>query len=159
MDEYLSFLIYSLFRNPLLDVLSGILDVLFSFEFLSSFFLVTLAINKDKRTYSIFLALLVNGFLVTSLKFLIARPRPFYGSEEFLHSFPSGHTSNAFLLATFYSHFFPERKKLSYLMASLVAFSRVYLGSHYLSDVFAGALIGYVIAIIFIMKKCHFFKS
>ncbi|MCD6404140.1 MAG: phosphatase PAP2 family protein [Nanoarchaeota archaeon] len=159
MDEYLSFFVYSLLRNPLLDVLSGLLDVLFSFEFLFSFLLVNMVINREKKVYLVFLALLTNGLIVTSLKFLIARPRPFYGSGEFLHSFPSGHTSNAFLLATFYSYFFPERKKLSYFIASLVAFSRVYLGSHYLSDVFAGALLGYVIAIIFITKKSHIFKS
>ena len=66
MDEYLSFLVYSLFRNPLLDVLSGVLDVVFSFEFLFSFFLVTLAINKERRTYLVFLALLVNGLVVAS---------------------------------------------------------------------------------------------
>ncbi|HDD05013.1 MAG TPA: phosphatase PAP2 family protein [Candidatus Aenigmarchaeota archaeon] len=158
MDEYLSFLVYSLFRNPLLDVLSGVLDVVFSFEFLFSFFLVTLAINKERRTYLVFLALLVNGLVVASMKLLIARPRPFYGSWESSYSFPSGHASNAFLLATFYSQLFPKRKKSSYLIASLVAFSRVYLGTHYLTDVLAGALIGYVVAIIFITKNRHFFK-
>jgi membrane-associated phospholipid phosphatase len=65
-----------------------------------------------------------------------------------VHSFPSGHTSTAFTLAllmafrlakTFGTFFFP-------LIAFFVGYSRVYLAQHFVTDVFAGALIGIVSA-------------
>lgn len=62
------------------------------------------------------------------------------------NSFPSGHTSTAFTLAlllafivrrNFWVYFFP-------LVAFFVGYSRVYLAQHFVSDVFAGMLIGII---------------
>jgi membrane-associated phospholipid phosphatase len=62
------------------------------------------------------------------------------------HSFPSGHTSTAFTLAlllasivkkSFWIYFFP-------VVAFFVGYSRVYLAQHFVTDVFAGMLIGIV---------------
>jgi len=46
---------------------------------------------------------------------------------------------------------FPKYKIWFWTVALLVAFSRLYLEVHYLSDVIAGAFIGYIIGVIFIM--------
>ena len=59
-------------------------------------------------------------------------------------SFPSGHTLHAFLMVTLLASFFPMMVIPLYLWAALVGISRIYLGVHYLSDVFAGALLGIV---------------
>lgn len=61
------------------------------------------------------------------------------------NSFPSGHASNNFALATVAAIFF-RRGWLVYLPAILVAYSRVYVGSHWPSDVLVSAFIGTGIA-------------
>jgi len=60
-------------------------------------------------------------------------------------SFPSGHTSTAFAVASVVATSYDEWwiKTLSYSCASLVGLSRVYDGKHWASDVFVGALLGW----------------
>jgi membrane-associated phospholipid phosphatase len=89
--------------------------------------------------------------VTTVLKYSINRPRPFTTYPDLdkeasagSPSFPSGHTSNAFALATSVSLAYPKWYIIvpSYLWAGLVAYSRMDLGVHYPSDVLAGAVIG-----------------
>jgi membrane-associated phospholipid phosphatase len=64
-------------------------------------------------------------------------------------SFPSGHTIAAFSLATVFADRYPNPRWhvwLAYGLAGLVGFSRATTQSHFPSDVFAGAALGYVIA-------------
>jgi membrane-associated phospholipid phosphatase len=64
-------------------------------------------------------------------------------------SFPSGHTIAAFSVATVFADRYPHpiwHVWVAYGLASLVGFSRVTTQSHFPSDVFAGAALGYVIA-------------
>src|SRR6266571_6465051 len=89
------------------------------------------------------------------LKHLIGRPRPrFAHGDELvlgpsldsgLDSFPSGHASNAFGAATVLAWFYPSVRTPLYLVAGLVAVSRVLRGSHFPTDVWAGAVLGVVI--------------
>jgi membrane-associated phospholipid phosphatase len=89
------------------------------------------------------------------LKHFIGRPRPrFAHGDELvlgpsldsgLDSFPSGHAANAFGAATFLAWFFPAVRVPLYLVAGLVAVSRVLRGSHFPTDVLAGAVLGIVI--------------
>jgi membrane-associated phospholipid phosphatase len=89
--------------------------------------------------------------IATIVKYSVNRPRP-YVTYPFIEkeakggspSFPSGHSSDAFSLATSLSIAFPKWYVIipSYIWAGAVGYSRLDLGVHYPSDVLAGALIG-----------------
>ena len=110
-------------------------------------------------------ALCVNAFTTTALKLAFKRDRPFV-TYPFLdkqadagsYSFPSGHTSTAFNLATSLSMAFPKWYVIvpSYVYACAAGYSRMHLGVHYPSDVLAGALVGAGSAILanYLQQKC-----
>jgi undecaprenyl-diphosphatase len=86
-----------------------------------------------------------------AIKKLVKRQRPFltdirltpvYRPGEY--SFPSGHTSSAFSAVTALSRAYPKWYVIapSFLWASAVGYSRMYLGVHYPTDVAAGAALG-----------------
>jgi membrane-associated phospholipid phosphatase len=85
------------------------------------------------------------------LKRVFDRPRPFEAYSDITKltdggggSMPSGHTAAAFATATTLSITYPKWYVMApaYTWASLVGYSRMYLGVHYPSDVVAGALLG-----------------
>jgi len=107
-----------------------------------------------------FLTLLLVAFaiertLYRSLKNTLKRPRPpnaipgfnslIVASDKF--SFPSGHSSGAFLLATALVVVYGGPVLAIYLWAAGVALSRVLLGVHFPGDILAGALMGSSIAL------------
>lgn len=87
------------------------------------------------------------GATTWTLKQGIGRPRPEAVTEAVAStvssaSFPSGHTTVAFALATVVAAQYPRLRAYLYTLAVGVGLSRVYLYLHYLSDVVAGAIIG-----------------
>jgi membrane-associated phospholipid phosphatase len=77
---------------------------------------------------------------------------------NYLHSFPSGHTQSAFLMAFFLLLLFQNYKSLQLIIpiiAMLVGISRVYLLQHFFIDVWFGAFIGFVLPFvsIYLLQK------
>jgi len=63
-------------------------------------------------------------------------------------SFPSGHTATAFALATVLSLWYPRWTAAWLALAAVVGWSRVGLGSHFPSDVIAGAVLGSAVVLV-----------
>ena len=66
------------------------------------------------------------------------------------YGFFSGHSSNSFALAFFFSLIFNKVKWLMPFLlsfAGLIAYSRIYLGVHYLSDIFGGWILGIILSL------------
>ena len=101
----------------------------------------------------------VTHFAYEAIKFAVKRPRPFLALENVRliegthqgYSFPSGHASIAFCVATVLAMRYPKIRYPVLIIAGFVAISRMYLGFHYPSDVvvgaFLGALIGYFVTV------------
>lgn len=88
------------------------------------------------------------------LKNVLRRPRPcqrlklvsvIRASDQF--SFPSGHTTAAFLFAGIASFALPQATVYLYAWALAIGLSRVALGVHYPTDIIAGAVLGSCLAI------------
>jgi len=62
------------------------------------------------------------------------------------YGFVSSHAANIFAAAVVLSYFYPSKKKLYFFIASMVAFSRVYIGVHYPGDIIFGGMLGYGLA-------------
>ncbi len=78
--------------------------------------------------------------LCEGLKQVIPVKRP---DSEQRDSFPSCHATAAFAVATMQSHYHPESALLWYGGASAIALSRVNLNRHRVTEVLAGAALGY----------------
>ncbi len=115
---------------------------------LALFFLV-----NRQLSYEFIFGTLVLWLIVELIKVLVRRSRPFaklpgvrvVGSRARGKSFPSGHTSQAFYMATIFVQYFQVHTAtlvLFYTAALLVGVTRMYLGMHYPRDVLAGAILG-----------------
>jgi hypothetical protein len=111
---------------------------------------------NDPRAKSVALdgisaSIISSGLIVQPLKFAVGRSRPSTGRGDAhfrpfggSYSFPSGHSTQAFAVATVIAEHYdsPLVKIASYGLASAVGFARVNHNAHWTSDVLAGAAIG-----------------
>jgi undecaprenyl-diphosphatase len=127
-------------------------------------------IKKNKRLTWLIVAYikaqLIFAFaLVRIIKIIVGRARPGHDPEftffsfAFRHnSFPSGHSTDAFVSGVFLFYLLKHSKYsacryLPLIYAFLIAISRVFISSHYPSDVLAGMLIGILGAWFFISRS------
>lgn len=144
-----------------LDYLGIFLASYFQY-FLVAFLLIYLFLGKDKQEKiknrlmvggALAAALVARFAVATSLYYFFMRLRPFvdnmvnqlisYNGAK--SSFPSGHASFFFALATVVYLYNKKLGAWFLAAAALISLARVYVGVHYPSDVLAGALIGILV--------------
>lgn len=121
--------------------------------------------------FGLLVCLGVSDFTGGSVKRQVERPRPFQIEETHTiqrseakknRSFYSNHSSNTFTVATYTSAFIPGSGLILFPIAAVVAFSRVYCGVHFPSDILIGGLIGILLGLLFsflIKITLKFFES
>ena len=109
----------------------------------------------EKKGVRLGAVILISAWVNVSLKFLFDQPRPFFEGydpalgiiTEKLGGLPSGHAQNTLVLLIIIASWI--KKKWAYICAPLlcllIGFSRIYLGVHFPTDVFAGWILGGII--------------
>ncbi|MFM9909596.1 MAG: phosphatase PAP2 family protein [Chitinophagaceae bacterium] len=122
-------------------------------------FFFLLLIKKTRPAIEVLISFICSGLLAQFLKFIFHAPRPkaFLEASQYSkffegvtnsgwNSFPSGHTTTAFAVATILAFYSTNTRVAVFylLLALLVGYSRIYLGHHFLEDVLAGAVLGLI---------------
>jgi len=144
---------HSWFSDGFFSILSGLGDSGFIWFIIG----IWLIFREEKRDKRFFLPLGIAGglswfFSEVLIKSVVARIRPSNILDNVVvvgfpngYSFPSSHATLAFALAVVLSYKEPNMAKTFFILAILIAFSRMYLGYHYPGDVLAGAALGLLI--------------
>lgn len=107
--------------------------------------------KKNKKfiylLWGVFVAAFILAFII---KLIVLRQRPieaftFPFTSIINYSFPSMHAMAAFSLLPVISKYLPKQKLFFIIFSFSVAFSRIYFGFHFLSDVVFGAFAGYLV--------------
>lgn len=154
-----SFILLNQVHSILLDYIFSVCTFCGDGIFIIALCLLLFLLRQGKLALCILAGYLFSGLLVQVIKSLVYAPRPkvfFQASGLSFHlsnfatsrggasSFPSGHTTSAFSIATVMAFSF-VRKYWSIILftgALIVGYSRIYLGHHFPADVMAGAFIG-----------------
>ncbi len=133
------------------------------------FSLILIIKKKTRRIGAIlFLVIAVSALVSTNMKGVVDRDRPPYEFKpnvgfdykpeqdvvsQFASSFPSGHATRSAAFALVVSYMIRNRSiagvpagALMWAFPASVAFSRMYIGAHYPTDVMAGIVLGLIIA-------------
>jgi undecaprenyl-diphosphatase len=155
-DDSASFLIDTV-KNPFFDFIFGWFTSFIN-VFVILVVVTTLFLWEEKKRgwiFPLWLSFFVSIVFAFILKLMVSRPRP---TMELLypvfnlidHSFPSMHAMVSFAAIPILDREFTKLKWFWVAFATLVAFSRVYFGFHFLSDVAFGAFMGYFIGVLII---------
>lgn len=168
MDMAILQAIHSTLGSPALDAIMPVFTAMGEKGILWILVALVLIVWRKTRMWGLLMvaAMAVDFACVEVLKGIVARPRPFIADPSIQlivdppdgYSFPSGHTSFSFVAATVIL-FMPLKKYwkvIAYVLAAIIAFSRLYLFCHYPTDVLGGLLIGIAVALVVVALGKHF---
>lgn len=166
MDLSITHFVINNMSNGILNFLMPLITKLGNGGFIWIFLSLILIINKKYRKIGILtLVAIATNYLIGDIiiKHIVERLRPFLVDTNIhllikapsSYSFPSGHSGSSFAAATILGIYFKKYRPYLYIFATLLAFSRVYLGVHFFTDVLVGAILGTIVALIvnYIYKK------
>jgi len=149
----------SIYTEKLMDIFEPFGNGAYTLPGLAAFYIFGHFNENEKAKRTTLIAtesFLITGLYTTVLKYSFGRHRPRTGNSSTsfdgfttnrnYNSFPSGHTSTAFAIATVVANQYektPYIKPISYGIATLTALSRINYEAHWASDVFFGAALGY----------------
>lgn len=155
IDKYLYIFINSRLSNGFFDIIMPAISFLGNWAgiwiALGFFFMLRYKTFGFRGFIILMLSLGICFLLVDNfLKEAFARSRPFWdipGARLLIEaprdfSFPSGHAATSFAAALVLHWFYKGKSWAFFLVAAVVAFSRVYVGVHYPLDVLAGSVVG-----------------
>lgn len=166
--DFIAKYMHSDWLNPILKFFTILGEAKVFVFLLIAFCGILLIFSKHRRVAIIILSCAIVGFLVGNiiLKNIIARDRPCvtYPEQSYFipcpseYSMPSGHTLHTFLIA--FTLLFNKKYKISiptFIIAAIIAFSRMYFYVHYFTDILFGiilaATIAYLITLLFNKNK------
>lgn len=134
------------------------------------FFIFRILLKKEQlanRCLLILVSIAISNFLCAIIKQFLGRARPelFFSHQDYgfilfngsslYTSFPSSHACVMGAICGVIAHFFPRHWILSVFLGFVLAMTRVILTSHYLSDIIAGEVLGFLTAqwVYKVMKK------
>jgi undecaprenyl-diphosphatase len=146
-------LINKKFRYAILDKIMPLITAMGNGGIVWVIISICLMNSKHYRVegYMIITSLIVTTIIGEGLiKHVIKRTRPFDNMKEnklliskpITYSFPSGHTASSFAAAGILIMMDNQLSILVVILASLIAFSRIYLNVHYPTDVVIGIILG-----------------
>ena len=118
----------------------------------------------------LFESLLISGIYTQALKVIVARSRPYlddgaytynwFETDNMYFSFPSGHTTAVFSMATVFALRYDRwwSYAIGYPLALGTSIARSYKDQHWLSDIFLGACIG-TLSSIAVVKADEYFNN
>ncbi len=156
LDEQI-FLQINQIRSPILDNFFIVITWGGSMTFWGLLIALLWLGKKKKISYQLIAAFIIDSIILFGTKILFNRPRPSETlsnlkilESEIGKSFPSAHSERAFSGATIISFFRKDLRIILYVLSSLVAISRIYVGVHYPLDIIYGSvngiLIGYLVS-------------
>ena len=164
LDKSILFFVQENLHRPELDPIMIFITKLGDMGFIWLVLAGLLCLYPKSRQAGIlaFLALLVSTLLgEVILKNIFQRMRPYDSfplvplliDKSSQYSFPSGHTASSFAVAFVFANYFSKKSVPIWILASLIAFSRIYLFMHYPGDILAGILLGLFSGFISVQSK------
>ena len=160
IDKQIMVFLNKTISNPIFDFIMPIITNQKFLVFSGLILIGYLAYFGGKRGRITIVLLLIAAGFSDAICFQIIKPwvgriRPSHEFYEYInllvskggkYSFPSNHAANSFVFATVLSYFYDKNRISLYILASTIAFSRVYVGVHYPLDIIFGSIIGYIIS-------------
>tara|TARA_B110000014_G_scaffold212659_1_gene165225 strand:+ start:752 stop:1351 length:600 start_codon:yes stop_codon:yes gene_type:complete len=160
IDKKLMVFLNKTLSNTVFDILMPIITNQNFLAIIGIFLIIYLGYFGEKKgkitlVVLLFAAGISDAICAQIIKPWVGRIRPSHEFIEYINllvskggkwSFPSNHAANSFAFATVLSYFYEKNKNLLFSVASVIAFSRIYVGVHYPMDVFFGSLLGYTIS-------------